>query len=524
MKNINLKKFFLSILFIFGLFFVKSPVFAEKIAEFTIHKGQSMFISNEQLRNEEVLSSENEEVVSVSNGVITALSEGEAFCKSVKKDSDGTDFEKKYKIKVLPPALVKYGYCQPNNPKVGEKLTIYAMTDKSVADVKFVVSTKNRTIKLPFEEKNCDGSNFIYKASFMLKSLDEFKVNYQVKVDNKWHIMGKFLEVKPYDESANTVSHWRASDKCVDYVLAKEGFKPALSVDRRVSSVYDIGCGNVVKPGEGFYNNISPVEAKAMLLEKLNNDIYSQAVNGFIMEHNLVVSQNEFDALLSLTYNCGRKWMSEPGLRDAILSKKILIKSIGTVNSDNGLKLRAQTDLQGEFLRVLKFNEQVEILGDNNDGWYKVKTQDGQEGYCFAEFLKVKNNYTDSNIAVVNSSNGLKVRTAPDTDSDILTTLKFNEQVEILNGSYYDWYKVKTKDGQEGYCFAEFLTVKPYVVRFFIDKKEFSKSFLAYHNAGGKFVRGLLYRRIEELQMFLYNDYSRDGALNKYNFLLPDRN
>ena len=65
--------------------------------------------------------------------------------------------------------------------------------------------------------------------------------------------------------------------------------------------------------------------------------------------------------------------------------------------------MRAQPNTKSKILGVLKFNEQVEILNEASDGWYKVKTKNGQEGFCFAEFLLAKKEYTDSNIMTVNS-------------------------------------------------------------------------------------------------------------------------
>ena len=44
---------------------------------------------------------------------------------------------------------------------------------------------------------------------------------------------------------------------------------------------------------------------------------------------------------------------------------------------------------------------------------------------------------------------------------------------------------------------------------------------LAYHHAGGQCYYGLLYRRADELEMFLYGDYISDGSRNKYGFPSP---
>ena len=40
---------------------------------------------------------------------------------------------------------------------------------------------------------------------------------------------------------------------------------------------------------------------------------------------------------------------------------------------------------------------------------------------------------------------------------------------------------------------------------------------LARHHASGTCYWGLLYRRIDEVELFMFGDYSVDGSSNKYN-------
>ena len=60
-------------------------------------------------------------------------------------------------------------------------------------------------------------------------------------------------------------------------------------------------------------------EEATQLLDGFMNDM-GQSVNSFIKKHGMTVTQGQFDAMLSLTYNCGSKWMLEVStLRTAIL-------------------------------------------------------------------------------------------------------------------------------------------------------------------------------------------------------------
>ena len=55
-----------------------------------------------------------------------------------------------------------------------------------------------------------------------------------------------------------------------------------------------------------------------------------------------------------------------------------------------------------------------------------------------------------------------------------------------------------------------------------LDKDAFIKEILSWHHCAKQCYKGLLYRRIDELEIFFYNDYIRDGSLNKHKFKIPD--
>lgn len=522
---------FLSLLLMFDFSLVRLVAVAAVNEEFVLHKGQSVFISGEHLQKKVELISENDAVASVSGGLITAMSVGETFCKEVRVAEDGGVVEKKYKIKVLSPNLVHFVFTEPNAPKVGETLTLCALTDASVEKVKFLISNKAGQVEKLSEERVADGKNFVHKVRVKFDEIGDFKVFLQVKIGEKWNQVDKFVfDGKILEESAIKAIERRPSEKCLDYIKAKEGFKSGIRADSCAGNTYDIGYGNVVKPGVPFYNNITKQMAHAMLANRLNSRLFAGEINKFSIKNNLNLSQNQFDALLSFTYNVGMSWLGNSDLPKVILkdkntkskNKKILVRLIGTVISDNGLRLRLQPNCNCKILEILKFNEQVEILNSDDDGWFRVKAKSGHEGYCFAEFLSVKNEYTESYIAVVNSESGLNVREQPDRNSRQVSRLNHNERVAIISKEYNGWYKVKLKDGTEGFCCADFLTIKADNVEKFMDRNEFSTEFLAFHKAGGKPIKGLLNRRVEELQMFFYGDYSRDGWKNKYDFDLPD--
>ena len=59
------------------------------------------------------------------------------------------------------------------------------------------------------------------------------------------------------------------------------------------------------------------------------------------------------------------------------------------VRSDDGLSLRSSPDKTDDNNRIgsLTDKQRVELIEDLQNGWFKVKTEDGTEGYCSSEFL-----------------------------------------------------------------------------------------------------------------------------------------
>ena len=508
--------------------------FAEPVPEFTLHKGQSMFISAEHLQKRDMLISENDAVATVLDGIITANSVGEAFCREVWTGENGEKKEKRFKIKVLPTKLIRYVFVEPNNPRPDEDLKLVAISDMSVYRVKFLVDTNLGRFEAVSGEQYQDGDCFIHKARIKARGFGKFTVKTLLQSGEDWldapgcSFDGSFVE-----SSATKPTEMRVSDRCLEYIKAKEGFRTRFREDSLVKNVYDIGYGSGVRSGSAFYNNVTRAVAHAMLVNRLNNGSCARALNNFILRNGLVLSQHEFDALSSFTYNLGPGWMSNSSLRNVYLRFKNTNgltlnvpkkRSTGMVTSTNGLRLREGPSTQSKILTVLRFNEQVEILSENQNGWYRIRTSSGQEGHCFAEFLSVATEYTNGNIGVISSDNGLRLRESPSTESQVKSVMRFNEQVEVLSGNNNGWYKVRTSGGLEGYCFAQFLTVTAPTPACSgsASRDDFAREFLKYNKAGGKFIKGLLNRRIEELQIYFYGDYSRDGAKNKYNFLLPD--
>ena len=122
----------------------------------------------------------------------------------------------------------------------------------------------------------------------------------------------------PLQANATEQTDFLASTELVEVIKKWEGFAKYPVWDY---GQYSVGYGTRA-PDEHLERyrteGISEEEATELLHNYMNN--MGTSVNSFIKKYNLKVNQGQFDAMLSLTYNCGSRWMLEVStLRTAIL-------------------------------------------------------------------------------------------------------------------------------------------------------------------------------------------------------------
>ena len=135
--------------------------------------------------------------------------------------------------------------------------------------------------------------------------------------------------------------------------------------------------------------------------------------------------------------------------------------NIGIANVDNHLNVRETPDESGKLVGKMSNNAACEVLSEEGD-WIHIKS--GKvEGYCHKDYLltgvfaRMRAEEIVTSVAEA-TSGGLRVRTEPNTDAEIITTMaegEYLEVVEVTDG----WIKVLLDD-EEGYISAEYAEVK----------------------------------------------------------------
>ena len=110
--------------------------------------------------------------------------------------------------------------------------------------------------------------------------------------------------------ATRAASDMKASDACIDLIKRFEGFSGKPYVDS--DGLYTIGYGTRC-PEELVekYMNTPMTEEEAEVELRKTVATYENAVNKFMDKHKLIYEQHQFDAIISLVFNCGSSWLNK---------------------------------------------------------------------------------------------------------------------------------------------------------------------------------------------------------------------
>lgn len=439
----------------------------------TVKTGTSVSISNtsKALYKDQTLrltsssgvtwSSSDKTVATVSsNGFVYGVSKGTAVISAKVTGGEATCV-----ITVVNNAPIRFAYASPNSAPKNSTVSFKAITAKTKTAVKFEY-TIGSTTKTVNAAKTADGNNYIWTASAKLSTAGTYTVTaYAQAGSDIWATCPDGKTTAFVTGSADTSSRVherrRASDGIINLIADYEGFVSAVT-DDVLTGDPTVGYGRVINSGEVFYNNLSKNEAYAYLVQSVNNDGYAESVNDYLMNNNALYNQQQYDALVCFTYNAG-------------------------VNA-----LPGDDDLYGVF-----FNSTTKTTDSS-------RITAGASCYVSGDYVNL--------------------RSGPSTSDSVITNMRINTKATLVSATLYTgsgltWYKIKLTDGTAGYICSDYLAFSGSAMYDLgkVNKSDFIYYFLQWHHAGGC-VWGLLYRRIDEAEVFLYGDYVRDGNKNTHGF------
>ncbi len=199
--------------------------------------------------------------------------------------------------------------------------------------------------------------------------------------------------------------------------------------------------------------------------------IYGNNVNirsGNALDSAIVTTANDGQSVTVLSAEGDFYKISFEDNNDVYVSKQFVTisKAVGTVNDDE-VNIRKSASKNGQAIGKANKGEQFDVTALEGE-WYVIN-YGGSTAYIHKDFLvgdmienvkKIQPTITNEQqptYAIVSSETGLKIRSAPSTDSTVLSVVS---QGDILDVSSVDgqWTSVSAY-GIEGYVSSEFVTL-----------------------------------------------------------------
>ena len=283
---------------------------------YEICQGQSFFVLLDENSENTLWESENEDIAEVENGIIYGKNIGQTNI-NIKIDDE---IYKSFSVRILKPEGIKNIYTYPNSVRKNEDINIVAIANNHVLKVRFKIYLNKKEEIIDISDFEIDQNNHIFEEKINIEDNGEFLIEAQEYHTDEWHDC-KIITNVLINEKEFSCEERRISDDCIKIISEFEGYHPFLKRDELVLSndCYDIGYGDRIFVGKAFYNNITQQEAFVNLIRHLNQEKTSRNVNKMLVENGIEFSQNQFDALVSFSYNIGTYWTINSTLRDILL-------------------------------------------------------------------------------------------------------------------------------------------------------------------------------------------------------------
>lgn len=420
-----------------------------------INKDKSVFLTTDTYVD---WKTSNPNVATVDDGIVYAKSEGVAVISAETGYGAGTCI-----VTVGKTAPVRFVYASPNSAPLNSLVTLKAITDNTKIGLYFEITNGKKSYTLHADSIKKDGSNIIWSAGVVLDESGSWSYKAYSLAEGERNYTtaeddgaGVVFVTSSTDTTTAVNGERRASDEVISLIADYEGFLPEVTPDY-ITGDATLGYGKVVWSGEQFYNNLSKTEAYAYLCQTVNSGGYTSRVNNFLLRNNVKFNQRQFDALVCFSYNVGAY---------AIENDSDLINTLLNSSSSSDV-----------------------CVGANVSGYV--------------------------------NDDGVNLRSGASTSYPIISVMPYGTSFTFVDGRLYNdsWYKIRLSDGTIGYIYSDYASVAASGKSLDnVSQSAFAKNFFAYHHAAGGCYEGLLYRRLDEAEVFFYGDYIRDGYENKYDF------
>lgn len=358
-------------------------------------------------------------------------------------------------VTVTDSAPIRFAYTSPNCAQKNCTVNLVAITDKTRSEVKFDVTVGSDTKTVNATSKTADGNNYLWKGTITFDKAGTYNV-------------------KAYSKKNSSSSWQTCADASTTAFVTSTTDKNTTMCEKRRASDEII---SLIANYEGFVGSVyaDPLTGDPTL--GYGRVVYS----GQQFYNNL--TKTEAYAYLVQTVN-----------NDGYSSK------VNSFLVNNNVKFNQQ---QYDALVCFVYNTGTGVLTNDDDIKYALlNCNSGNEGDV---------------TYFVNGSN-VRIRKGPSTSDEIIRELSYGTELTLLEKTSDSWYYVKLSDGTEGYVASDYVQMRVSSGDLdlnFVDRQDVIDNFCQYHHAGGC-IYGLLYRRVDEMEVFFYNEYTRNYGTYKF--------
>lgn len=349
---------------------------------------------------------------------------------------------------------IRFAYTSPNCAPKNSDVTLIAVTDKTRTDVRFKVTDGGTTNTVYATSKKSEGSTYVWKATYKFASAGTYNVKAYSKLGSKWSTCS---------DAATTA-----------FVISSSDTDTTVCTQRRASDQLI----NIIATFEGY-------------MPSVYYDVFTgDPTLGY---GKLVYVGEQF-------YNNLTKTEAYAYLAQTVNNEGYSSKT-NSFLIDNNVKFNQQ---QFDALVCFVYNTGTGVFSGDTELRNALLDCNSSSG-------------TTTKVYYINGSS-VRIRKGAGTSYDIIKELSYGTTLTILEKTSSEWYYVQLSDGTKGYVSTDYISSKTTSTTLdlnYVNKQNLINKICQYHHANGC-IRGLLNRRIDEMEMFFYKDYDIDYGSNNY--------
>ena len=356
-------------------------------------------------------------------------------------------------LNVTEAAPIRFAYTSPNCAAKNQNITLIAITDQQRSAVRFkITGPATKTVDATSFER--DGNTLVWKGTVALSSSGTYNVTAYSQYNGIWSTC---------DDAKTTA-----------FVTDSTDMTTTVCTNRRASD----GVISLIANFEGYISSIydDPITGDPTVG-------YGRVIYPGQQFYNTMTRTEAFAYLVQTVNNEG------------------YASRVNSFLVGNGVRFNQQ---QFDALVCLVYNTGAGVItGDTQLREALLDCHDGSSG----------------SVTYYINGSGVRIRKGPGTEYDIIDELAYNTELTLISDEDPAWYEVKLASGTKGYVSSSYIS-KRYkggnLDLNYVDRQNLINKFCQYHHAGGGCVYGLLYRRVDEMEMFFYGDYDRNYGYYKY--------